>query len=125
VDMSFQNVNAVLPHIKSGKLKAIAVTGSKRSPVLPDVPTFAEVSVPGVDVYAWQAVVAPKNLPADVRDKLSAALTAALKDPALSKPFTDIGLEVVANSPEAFTKFQQQESARWKQVIETGGISVQ
>ncbi|MCU6617812.1 tripartite tricarboxylate transporter substrate binding protein [Achromobacter mucicolens] len=125
VDMSFQNVNAVLPHIKSGKLKAIAVTGSKRSPVLPDVPTFAEASVPGVDVYAWQAVVAPKNLPADVRDKLSAALTAALKDPALSKPFTDIGLEVVANSPEAFTKFQQQESARWKQVIETGGISVQ
>ncbi len=116
---------ATLPHIKSGKLKAIAVTGSKRSPVLPDVPTFAEASVPGVDVYAWQAVVAPKNLPADVRDKLSASLTAALKDPALSKPFTDIGLEVVANSPEAFTKFQQQESARWKQVIETGGISVQ
>ena len=49
----------------------------------------------------------------------------ALKDPSLSKPFTDIGLEIVANSPDAFTKFQQQESARWKQVIETGGISVQ
>lgn len=125
VDMSFQNVNAVLPHIKAGKLKAIAVTGAKRSPVLPDVPTFAEAAVPGLDVYAWQAVVAPRNLPADVRDKLSASLVTALKDPAVSKPFTDVGLEIVANSPEEFTRFQQQESARWKQVIETGGISVQ
>ena len=125
VDMSFQNVNAVLPHIKAGKLKAIAVTGNKRSPVLPDVPTFAEASVPGLEVYAWQAVVAPKGIPDDVRNKLSQALTAAIKDPAVSKPFTDVGLEVVANSPEAFTEFQKKESARWKQVIETGGITVQ
>ncbi|WP_144630529.1 Bug family tripartite tricarboxylate transporter substrate binding protein [Bordetella genomosp. 13] len=125
VDMSFQNVNAVLPHIKSGKLKAIAVTGDKRSPVLPDVPTFAEAKVADLTVYAWQAVVAPKGLPADVRGKLSGALGAALKDPAVSKPFIDLGLEVVANSPEAFAKFQQQESARWKTVIQTGNITVQ
>ncbi|ARP95944.1 Bug family tripartite tricarboxylate transporter substrate binding protein [Bordetella genomosp. 13] len=125
VDMSFQNVNAVLPHIKAGKLKAIAVTGDKRSPVLPDVPTFAEAGVPDLKVYAWQAVVAPKGLPADIRDKLSAALVTAIKDPAVSKPFTDVGLEVVANTPEAFTRFQQQESARWKTVIEAGNISVQ
>ena len=125
VDMSFQNVNAVLPHIQSGKLKAIAITGNKRSPVLPNVPTLSEVNVPGVEVYAWQGIVAPKNLPADIRDKLSAALTTAIKDPAVSKPFTDVGLEVVANSPEAFTKFQQDESKRWKTVIETGNITVQ
>lgn len=125
VDMSFQNVNAVLPHIQSGKLKAIAITGNKRSPVLPNVPTLAELNVQGVEVYAWQGVVAPKDLPADIRDKLSAALTAAIKDPAVSKPFTDVGLEVVANSPETFTKFQQDESKRWKNVIETGGITVQ
>lgn len=125
VDMSFQNVNAVLPHIKAGKLKAIAVTGNKRSPVLPDVPTFAEASVPGLVVYSWQAVVAPKGLPTDVRDKLSAALVNAVKDPAISKPFTDQGLEVVANSPEEFTRFQQQESARWKEVIQTGNITIE
>jgi tripartite-type tricarboxylate transporter receptor subunit TctC len=125
VDMSFQNVNAVLPHIKAGKLKAIAVTGNKRSPVLPDVPTFAEASVPGVVVYSWQAVVAPKGLPADIRDKLSAALVTAIKDPSISKPFTDVGLEVVANTPEEFTRFQQQESARWKEVIQTGGITIE
>lgn len=125
VDMSFQNVNAVLPHIKAGKLKAIAVTGDKRSAVLPEVPTFAETGIQGVEVYAWQAIVAPKNLPADVRDKLAAALTSAIKDPSVSKPFTDVGLEVVANTPAEFTKFQQQESKRWKEVIETGGITVQ
>ncbi|MDH2234880.1 tripartite tricarboxylate transporter substrate binding protein [Pigmentiphaga sp. GD03639] len=125
VDMSFQNVNAVLPHIKAGKLKAIAVTGNTRSQVLPDVPTFAEAAVPGLVVYSWQAVVAPKGLPADLRNQISAALTDAIKDPAVSKPFTDVGLEVVANSSDEFTRFQRQESARWKEVIETGNISIQ
>ena len=67
VDASFQNINAVLQHIKAGKLRALAVTGAKRSPVLPDVPTLAEAGVKGVDVYSWQAVAAPKGLPADVR----------------------------------------------------------
>ena len=125
VDMSFQNVNAVLPHIKAGKLKAIAVTGNTRSQVLPDVPTFAETAVPGLVVYSWQAIVAPKGLPADLRSQISAALTDAIKDPAVSKPFTDVGLEVVANSSDEFTRFQRQESARWKEVIETGNISIQ
>ncbi|MEK7948159.1 tripartite tricarboxylate transporter substrate binding protein [Pigmentiphaga sp. YJ18] len=125
VDMSFQNVNAVLPHIKAGKLKAIAVTGNTRSRVLPDVPTFAEAAVPGLVVYSWQAIVAPKGLPADLRNQISAALTEAIRDPAVSKPFTDVGLEVVANSSDEFTRFQRQESTRWKEVIETGNISIQ
>jgi len=123
VDMSFQNVNAVIQHIKSGKLKAIAVTGDKRSPVLPDVPTTAEAGVQGVEVYAWQGIAAPKGLPADVKAKLHAGIIKALKDPALTKQFTDAGLEVVGNSPEEFTQFQAREFARWKQVIDTGGIT--
>jgi tripartite-type tricarboxylate transporter receptor subunit TctC len=123
VDMSFQNVNAVIQHIKSGKLKAIAVTGDKRSPVLPDVPTTAEAGVQGVEVYAWQGIAAPKGLPADVKAKLHAGILKALKDPALTKQFTDAGLEVVGNSPEEFTQFQARDFARWKQVIDTGGIT--
>lgn len=123
VDMSFQNVNTVIAHIKSGKLKAIAVTGSARSPVMPDVPTMAEAGIPGMEVYAWQAFAAPKNLPADVKAKLHAGILKALKDPAVTKPFTDAGLEVVGNSPEEFTQFQAKEYTRWKQVIETGGIT--
>lgn len=124
VDASFQNVNAVMQHIKSGKLRAIAVTGQKRSAVLPDVPTLAESGVKGVDVYSWQAVAAPKGLPAEVKSKLHAAVVAALNDPQIKKQFADIGIEVVANTPEQFAKFQQAEYERWKNVIDTRKISV-
>jgi tripartite-type tricarboxylate transporter receptor subunit TctC len=123
VDASFQNVNAVLQHIKAGKLRPLAVTGAKRSPVLPDVPTMAEAGVKNVDVYSWQAVVGPKGLPADVRTKFHDAVVAALNDPALKAQLTGLGLEVVANTMEQFSAFQQQEFARWKRVIEVRKIT--
>ncbi|MEF7616277.1 tripartite tricarboxylate transporter substrate binding protein [Aquincola sp. MAHUQ-54] len=123
VDASFQNVNAVLQHIKAGKLKALAVTGDKRAAVLPDVPTMAEAGVRNVEVYSWQAVVGPKGLPADVRGKFHAAVVEALNDPAVKQQFTAIGLEVVGNTPEQFGAFQASEFARWKKVIETGRIT--
>ncbi|MBY4897862.1 tripartite tricarboxylate transporter substrate binding protein [Cupriavidus sp. AU9028] len=125
VDMSFQNVNTVIQHIRAGKLKPIAVTGTMRSPVLPDVPTLTESGVKGVEVYSWQAFAAPKNLPADVKARLHDGIVKALKDPSVSKPFTDVGLEIVANTPEEFAKFQAKEYARWKEVIETGKITAQ
>ncbi|MDB5730645.1 MAG: hypothetical protein JWQ03_540 [Variovorax sp.] len=124
VDASFQNVNAVVQNINAGKLKALAVTGEKRSPVLPDIPTMAEAGVKGVEVYSWQAIVAPKGLPADVRTKAHDSMIAALNDPAVKAQFTAIGLEVVANTPAQFATFQQQEFARWKKVIETGKITI-
>jgi tripartite-type tricarboxylate transporter receptor subunit TctC len=123
VDASFQNVNAVLQHIKAGKLKALAVTGAQRSPVLPDVPTMAEAGVKGVEVYSWQAIVAPKGLPADVRSKVHGAVVAALNDPQVKQQFTSLGFEVVADTPQQFASFQQQEYMRWKKVIETGKIT--
>jgi tripartite-type tricarboxylate transporter receptor subunit TctC len=123
VQASFQNINAVVPHIRTGKLRALAITSEKRSPLLPDVPTLAESGVKGVDVYSWQAVAAPKGLPADVKGPLHAAIVAALNDPALRQQFTSLGFEIVANTPEQFAAFQQQEFARWKQVIETRKIT--
>jgi len=124
VDASFQNVNAVVQNINAGKLRALAVTGDKRSPVLPEVPTAAEAGVKNLEVYSWQAVVAPKGLPPAVRSKAHDAMAAALNDPAVKQQFTTIGLEVVANTPEQFAKFQQQEFARWKKVIDAGKITI-
>ena len=123
VDASFQNVNAVLQHIKAGKLRPLAVTGAKRSPVLPDVPTMAEAGVKDVDVYSWQAVVGPKGLPADVSAKFHDAVVAALNDPQVKQQLTGLGLEIVANTTAQFTAFQQQEFARWKTVIEVRKIT--
>jgi tripartite-type tricarboxylate transporter receptor subunit TctC len=124
VDASFQNVNAVLQHINAGKLKALAATGDKRSPVLPDMATLGEAGVKGVDVYSWQAVVAQKGLPPEVKTKMHAALVAALDDPKLKQQFVGLGFEIVASAPEQFAAFQQRESARWKQLIDTRKITV-
>lgn len=123
VDFSFQNVNAVLSHLRSGKLHAIAVTGTQRSPVLPDVPTLAESGVKGAEVYSWQGLAAPKGLPAEVKDKLAKAAIAAMNQPDIKRRFVEQGLEIVGNSPEEFTRFQAKESERWKQLIQTRKIT--
>ncbi len=123
VDASFQNVNAVIQHIKAGKLRALAVTSGKRIPVLPDVPTLNEAGVKGVEVYSWQAVVGPKGLPPDVRTKLHTAVVAALNEPDVRQQFGSQGFEIVANTPAQFADFQAKESARWKHVIEAGKIT--
>ncbi|MDP1741000.1 tripartite tricarboxylate transporter substrate binding protein [Polaromonas sp.] len=124
VDASFQNINAVIQHIKSGKLRALAITSAKRSALLPEVPTLAEAGVKNVEVYSWQAVVAPKGLPDDVRSKAHAAIVAALNDPRIKEQFVSVGFEVVANTPAQFAAFQRLEFARWKKVIETGKITI-
>ncbi len=123
VDASFQNINAIIQHVRAGKLRALAITSEKRSPLLPDVPTLGEAGVKGANVYSWQAVAAPKGLPADVKKKLHAALVAALNDASVKEKFVNVGFELVANTPEQFEAFQKAEFDRWKQLIETRNIS--
>ncbi len=106
VDASFMNINTGITNIKAGKLRALAITSAKRSPLLPDVPTMEELGIKGVTVYSWQAFAAPKGLPADIKGKL-----------------LDLGFEIVANTPEQFTAFQAAEFARWKKLIESRKIS--
>jgi tripartite-type tricarboxylate transporter receptor subunit TctC len=123
VDASFQNVNAVIQQINAGKLKALAVTGDRRSSVIPNVPTLAEAGVPNLVVYSWQAIVAPKGLPAEVLTKANAAMVAALNDPEVKNHFLALGFEIVGNTPAQFAAFEKQEFARWKRVIEDGKIT--
>nr|WP_261634727.1 tripartite tricarboxylate transporter substrate binding protein [Cupriavidus gilardii] len=125
VNVSFQNLNAVIQHIKTGKLKALAITSDKRSPLLPDVPTLAEAGVKDVEVYSWQGVAAPKGLPADVKSKLHGALVSSLNEPKMRQKLEETGFEVVANTPEQFAQFEQQELQRWKTVIEVGKITLE
>ena len=122
VDASFQNLGAASGHIKGGRLKALAVTSDKRSPVFPDVPTMAEAGVSGFEVYSWQAVAAPKGLPKDVYAKINAAVIAALQAPDTKARFDAQGFDVVANTPEQFGEFLKGEIARWTQVVNTAGI---
>ncbi|MCA1428821.1 MULTISPECIES: tripartite tricarboxylate transporter substrate binding protein [unclassified Bradyrhizobium] len=125
VNVSFQNINAVIGQIQSKQLKVLAITGDARSPLLPEVPTLKELGIEGVDVFSWQAVAAPKGLPADVKAKLHGEIVAALKAPDVRKRMEDIGLEIVANTPEQFQEFLVSELARWKRVIEAGNITVE
>lgn len=124
VDASFQNVNAVIQYIKAGKMRALAVTSPRRSPVLPDLPTLAEAGVKNVEVASWQAIVAPKGLPPALRNKAHAAFVEALNDPRVREQFVSIGYEMVAGTPQQFAEFQRQEYARWKSVIEAGKITI-
>lgn len=122
VDACFQNVNAVLSHIKGGKLKALVVTGDRRSAALPAVPTMAEAGVKDVVVYSWQAVVAPRGVPAATKAQIHKALVDVLHDPAVTKRLEEQGLEVVGNRPEEFEQFLKAENARWKAIIDAGQI---
>ncbi len=124
VDFFMTNINAVLPQIRAGKLHAIAITDDKRSPALPDVPTFAEAGVKGMEVYGWQGLVAPKGLPPEVKKKLTDAAIKAMREPANVKKLEDLGITIVANQPEEFYAFVVRENERWKSLITNRKITV-
>jgi len=123
VDATFMNINTGLANINAGKLRALAVTSNKRSPLLPDVPTLEELGIKGLTVYSWQAVAAPKGLPAVVKARLHNAIVEALNDPQIKPKLLELGFEIVGDTPEHFTAFQAAEYARWKKVIEVGHIT--
>jgi len=123
VDATFMNINTGLPNIRAGKLRALAITSNKRSPLLPDVPTLEELGIKGVTVYSWQAFAAPKGLPADIRAKLHEAIVAGLNDATVKARLLDLGFEIVGNTPDQFSAFQASEFVRWKKVIDTGKIT--
>ena len=122
VDASFMNLNTAMPQILAGKLRALAITSAKRSPLLPAVPTLEELGIKDANVYSWQAVAGPRGLPADLKTKLHAAILAALNDPQVKPKLLELGFEIVATTPEQFSAYQAAEFARWKKLIESRNI---
>lgn len=122
VESSFMNINTAMPQITAGKLRALSITSAKRSPLLPNVPTLDELGIKDANVNSWQAVAAPKGIPADVKARLHTAIAEALNDPTVKPRLLDLGFEIVANTPEQFTAFQATEFARWKKLIEARNI---
>ena len=111
-----------LPHIKSGKVRAIAVTSARRSPVVPEVPTVAESGVPGYEAIAWQGLVAPAGTPNAVISRINAEFVKALKQPDINAKLNDQGFETVASTPEWFQQYIKSEIAKWSKVIKAAGI---
>ncbi len=124
VDMTFTNIPAALPHIKSGRLRVIASTGEKRAELLPDVPTLKESGV-DVSTIVWFAIMAPAATPRPVIDKLAGVLMKMPHTPDMKKRLADLGAEPVGSTPDEFNKFLHDETAQWAEVIKAAGIKMQ
>jgi len=125
VDATFMNINTGMPHVKGGKIRALAITSDKRSPLMPELPTFGEAGLPGFVVYGWYGVVVPAGTPRDVIDRLNADIAAALAHPDVLKSLDAFGLDPAdRNSPEAFGEFLRSEITRWAQVVKVSGAKV-
>ena len=122
VDSSFMNINTAMPQIQAGKLRPLVITSAKRSPLLPNVPTLEENGIKEANVYSWQAVAAPRGLPADVKAKLHSAIVASLNEPQVKSKLLELGFEMVLNTPEQFAAFQAAEYARWQKLITSRNI---
>jgi tripartite-type tricarboxylate transporter receptor subunit TctC len=122
VESSFMNINTAMPQIKAGKLRALAITSAKRSPLLPEVPTLEESGVKDANVNSWQAVAAPHGLPADIKKRIYDAIVATIKDPTVMSKLLELGFEVVLNTPEQFAAYQASEFTRWQKLITSRNI---
>lgn len=125
VSAMFCNLPLCLPHIRAGKLSALAVTSSRRSPLLPDVPAMAEAGVPGYDVVGWFGLFAPAAVPRPIIARLNAEVVRMLADPKVKESLLAQGAEPVGDSPEAFAQFVQREHDRWAKVIRDTGITLE
>ena len=123
-NMMFDNIPSSLPHIKAGKLIAIATTGAKRDPALPDVPTIAEAGVPGYESGVWFGLMAPAATPRDIVMKLNAAALQATKAPEFVKRMTDLGYNIIPGSPEDMGRMLKEELARWAPIVKKSGAKV-
>lgn len=124
VDLMFDSITSARPHIQSGKLRALGVTTARRSAALPDVPTIAEVGVPGYEVSPWFAVFAPAGTPAGVVARLNQALNGAMKQPDTLKKLESVGAEPIGSTPQELAAHLNKELNRWGKLIKERSIQL-
>ena len=122
ISLYFANIPAVIRHVQAGKLRPIGLSGHKRTPSAPGIPTIAESGIPGFAVTSWFGVSAPAKTPRAIIDRLHSEIVRALSTPDLRDRISDMGADPVGNSPEQYTAFVQNEIAKWAKVIKAAGI---
>ncbi|MFZ9298889.1 MAG: Bug family tripartite tricarboxylate transporter substrate binding protein [Hylemonella sp.] len=125
VESSFAGVTNVLPHLPTGKLRALAVTTAKRAPQLPEVPTLQEAGIAGYDASNWLALLAPAGTPREIVQRLNSEISKLMALPDVQKALFDAGVQVSLSSPEALTMLMQQEHAKWGKVVKDTGIRLE
>jgi tripartite-type tricarboxylate transporter receptor subunit TctC len=123
VQMTFLDLPAILPHIRSGMLKPIALGTSKRAPTAPEVPTTVEIGMPELMIENWYGMIAPAATPPAIVAELNRITTSALADPAVKAKLAEQGLTTVGNTPEQFRAFIASETAKWAKVIKDSGVA--
>ena len=124
ISMSFDTVTPVLPHIKAGKLHALAVTTAKRSVALPDVPTLEEAGLPGFDMGTWFGMLAPAGTPKDIVARLNADMVKIIQSPEFRKKMDDIGADPIANTPEQMARQIKDDTARFARLVKEAKVSL-
>jgi tripartite-type tricarboxylate transporter receptor subunit TctC len=125
VQIAFENLPTMLPHIQSGKLRALAVTPAKRSAIMPDLPTIAEAGVPGYEASVWFGVLMPAKTPRAVVDRLHDEIMKALETPDLKMRMAALGAEVVGLGPDQFVAYLGNEIPKWAKVVKAAGVPLQ
>jgi tripartite-type tricarboxylate transporter receptor subunit TctC len=124
VQLMFESTNSIAPHVRNGRVRALAVSGTKRSISLPEVPTLIEAGVSGYEVNLWSGVIAPAGLPRPILDKLNKAINAAIVAPDTKERFAQLGSEGGGGSPEDFAELIRRDSAKWAEVVRRSGARI-
>ena len=119
------DVSTGLAHLKSGRLRALAIASPERSPLMPEVPTIAETVLPGYEASAWQGVVAPAATPAAVVNRLNAEIARAIADAGVRQKLLDAGIEPLRSTPEQFSAYIRSETVKWAEVVRKGNIRIE
>ncbi len=124
VQVMFDNIPSSLPHIKAGKLRALATTGAKRDPALPDLPTIAEAGVPGYESGVWFGLMVPAGTPKEIVARLNAEAVKGAKSPEFVKRMTDLGYNIIPGTPEKMADMIKVEIGRWTPIVKASGAKV-